>query len=63
MLYYLNQKKKNRLMTPWEQQEEKELAAAFKRPQRKYIYDKPFYPWLPPTPIIPSVNFDLNFKV
>ncbi len=35
-------------MTPWEQQEEKELAAAFKRPQRKYIYDKPFYPWVTP---------------
>lgn len=50
-------------MTPWEQQEEKELATVFRRPQRKYIYDKPYYPWLPPTPIIPSVNFDLNYKV
>lgn len=50
-------------MTPWEQQEEKEIAALFKRPQRKYIFDKPFYPWLPPTPIVPSVNFELNYKV
>lgn len=45
-------------MTPWEQNEEKELAAIFKRPQRQYIYDAPFYPWLPPEPY---VNFDLNY--
>ncbi len=46
-------------MTSWELQEEKELAGIFKRPMRKYIYDKPFYDWLPPTPL---VNFDLNYK-
>ncbi len=45
-------------MTSWEQQEERELAAIFKRPQRLYIHDKPFYPWLPPEPY---VNFDLKF--
>lgn len=38
---------------------EEELAQAFKRPVRKFKEDKPFYPWLPPQPI---VNFHLNFK-
>lgn len=62
-MYNCSQKKKNRLMTPWEQQEERELAAIFRRPQRKYIYDPPTYPWLPPEPLVnqPYVNFDLGF--
>lgn len=46
-------------MTPWEQQEEAEIAKIFKRPQRKFIFDPPFYPYLPPEP---KVNFDLNFQ-
>lgn len=45
-------------MNSWEQNEERELASIFKRPQRQYIYDPPFYPWLPPEPY---VNFDLNY--
>lgn len=45
-------------MTPWERQEEKELATLFKRPQRHYIFDPPIYPWLPPEP---KVNFELNY--
>lgn len=49
-------------MTPWEEQEEKELAGIFKRPRRRYILDKPYYPWLPPTPIIPKINFDLGYN-
>ena len=51
-------------MTPWEQQEERELAAIFRRPQRKYIFDKPTYPWLPFEPLVNqpyNVNFDLNY--
>lgn len=52
---------KNRRFTPWEQQEENELALIFKRPPRYFIKDKPFYPY-----VIPNnsemVNFDLNFK-
>ncbi|UHS18285.1 MAG: hypothetical protein [Gammatorquevirus sp.] len=44
----------------FEQQTERELAIAFKRPPRLFKEDKPFYPWLPkPTPI---VNFHLNYK-
>lgn len=46
-------------MTPWEEQEEKELAEIFKRPRRYYTKDPPFYPWVPPEPY---VNFDLKFK-
>lgn len=43
----------------FEQQTEKELAIAFKRPIRKFKEDSPFYPWLP---CEPRVNFALNFK-
>ncbi|BAF76074.1 hypothetical protein [Torque teno midi virus 5] len=38
---------------------EQECAKAFCRPPRKYKNDPPYYPWLPPTPI---VNFHLNYK-
>lgn len=43
----------------FEQQTEEELAKAFKRPVRKFKEDPPFYPWLPPTPL---VQFNLNYK-
>ncbi len=43
----------------FEQQTELELAQAFKRPVRKFKEDPPYYPWLPPQPL---VNFHLNFK-
>ncbi len=43
----------------FEQETEEQLAAAFKRPVRKFKEDFPFYPWLPPQPI---VNFYLNLK-
>lgn len=49
-------------MTPWEEQEERQEATIWKRPRRKYILDRPYYPWFPPTPIIPKVNFDLAYK-
>lgn len=49
-------------MTPWEQQEEKEVAAFFRRPQRKFIFDMPTYPFFPPAPVVPKINFDLMFK-
>lgn len=48
-------------MTPWEEEQERQDAAIFCRPQRKYILDKPTYPFFPPAPIIPKVNFDLMF--
>jgi len=43
----------------FDQQTEIELAAAFKRPVRKFKEDTPFYPWLPTEP---RVNFHLNYK-
>lgn len=35
------------------------LANIFHRRPVRYIFDKPTYDWLPPTPL---VNFDLGFK-
>lgn len=49
-------------MTPWEEQEERIVADIFKRPRCKYILDRPYYPYFPPTPIIPKINFDLGYK-
>lgn len=46
-------------MTPWEKKEEAQDAAIWKRPQRDFIFDIPFYPGIPPTPL---VNFDLKYK-
>lgn len=46
-------------MNKWEQIDEKETATAWLRPQRKFIYDTPIYPW---APFEPLVNFDLRFK-
>ena len=44
----------------FEQDTEREIAHAFKRPPRLFKEDKPFYPWLPR--FTPLVNFHLNFK-
>lgn len=41
---------------------EQELAAIFDRPPRTYLEDIPYYPWLPPAPKAPKVNFDLGYK-
>lgn len=54
--------KKNRRFTPKEFQDELEISKIFLRPPRTYFYDTPFYPIFPPTPIIPKVNFDLNYQ-
>ncbi len=53
------QETKNRRMTPWELQEEKQEAAIWGRPQRYFIFDKPFYHGIIPEPL---VNFNLGFK-
>lgn len=58
-----NVKKPNKRIQPgfdWET--ELQLAKIFCRPMRTYSNDKPYYPWLPPAPLVPSVNFDLNYK-
>lgn len=55
--------KKNRPFTPQEFEGELELAKLMHRPPRKYFYDMPFYPYVPPTPVAnqPFVNFRLNY--
>lgn len=53
---------KNRRFTANEMQTELEISKWLKRPPRSFIHDKPFYPWLPPTPVVPYVNFDLGYK-
>lgn len=45
---------------------EKWVAQAFKRPLRTFLYDPPYYPWVPKDPVkfldnYYNVNFDLNF--
>ncbi len=45
----------------FEEETETELARIFKRPKRTFKEDMPFYPWLPPTPKVPRVCFNLNF--
>lgn len=47
---------KNRRFRPHELVDELHLARIFKRPVRTFIRDPPFYPWLPPEPL---VNFDI----
>lgn len=52
---------KNRRLTPKELEDDLEIARWLKRPPKTYLLDTPFYPWLPPTPKVPRVNFDLNY--
>lgn len=59
--YLFPPERKNRLMNSWEQQEEREIAKIFCRPQRKYIFDNPTYTFFPPAPKVPKINFDLNY--
>lgn len=51
--------KPNRRLTPREQADDLELAKLFKRPLRNFINDKPYYPWLPYTPV---ANFNLKYQ-
>lgn len=55
-------KPKNRRFTTDEFETELDICKWLNRPPRTYFYDRPFYPWLPPAPKIPQVNFDLGFK-
>lgn len=57
--YLFEPPRKNRRFTPPEYELELTMAKNFRRPPRQYFYDPPFYPWLPPEPV---VNFDLNYK-
>lgn len=46
---------------PFAYENEKNLASIFRRPMRSFEEDPPFYPWIPPEPLV-NVNFKLNFK-
>lgn len=53
---------KNRRIQAHEWQTELELCKLMHRPPRAFLHDPPYYPWLPPTPKVPLVNFDLGFN-
>lgn len=57
--YLFPPKAKNRRLTPKEIEWDKEVAVAFKRPVRHFLYDEPFYPYCVPEP---RVNFNLGYK-
>ena len=50
---------KNRRLTQKEMETELDICKWLKRPPRTFFNDAPFYPWLPPEPL---VNFDLGFQ-
>ena len=51
---------KNRRFTPSEREMEKQVARAFRRPERHFFYDMPYYPYCKPEPL---VNFHLGYKM
>lgn len=61
---------KNRRLNHKEMEFEIWLAKMFRRPVCNYLLDKPYYPYLPTTPLANqckkpetyNVNFDLNFQ-
>lgn len=61
MQLFPTDKPKNRLLNAQERETDLWLAKIFKRPCTYYTQDVPYYPWLPPTPKVPKVNFDLNY--
>lgn len=52
----------NRRLTSKEFEWELEASKIWGHKPRVFLKDKPFYDFLPPTPIIPRVNFELGFK-
>lgn len=63
-LFENTEKCKNRRFTKDEFVTELEISKWLHRPPRTYVKDPPFYPWLPPEPLVnqPIVNFDLNYQ-
>lgn len=49
-------------MTPWEFEQELQESKIWGHRPRQFIRDRPFYDFLPITPIVPKVNFDLGFN-
>lgn len=53
---------KNRRLTTKEREQELIDSKIWGHYPRDYIFDMPFYKNLPITPVIPKINFDLNYK-
>lgn len=53
---------KNRRLTAKEKEEEIKDSIIWDHYPREYLLDIPFYKNMPITPVIPSINFDLNYK-
>ncbi len=54
---------KNRRLNAKEYETELEASKIFCHPPRQYLLDIPYYPMFPPAPVVPYVNFNLNFKI
>ncbi len=52
----------NRRLTPKEFEQELEDSKIWGHRPRTFLKDKPFYDFLPITPLVPRINFDLGFK-
>lgn len=53
---------KNRRLTPKEREEDIKDSIIWDRYPRSYLLEKHFYKNVPITPVIPRINFDLNYK-
>lgn len=51
----------NRRLTSKEFEQELIDSRIWGHRPRQYLKDKPFYDFLPITPVIPKINFDLGF--
>lgn len=52
---------KNRRMNAKEYEQELEESKIWDHYPRNFILDRPFYKNMPITPLVPRLNFDLNF--
>lgn len=52
---------KNRRMNRWEYEQELQESAIWGHYPRTHILDRPFYKDMFITPIVPKINFDLNY--
>lgn len=53
---------KNRRMNKWEYEQELQESKIWGHYPRTHILDKPYYKDMFITPIVPKLNFDLNYK-
>lgn len=59
---FYDTKQKNRRLTSREFEEELIASKIWGHRPRTYLLDIPFYDNVPITPVIPKLNFDLNYK-